>query len=557
MRRAAAWPAAAAALLCAGAAGTVAVTLAAVYRLHVPLPYWDEWYTIDHFRRFAEGQYGFEDLAAWHNEHRLLFPRLFFFADELLFGLSGLLDATVTVLLQAANAALLIAWMMRLVSPPAQRALLAGFVVLMLFTLRQQENFTNGFQLQFVGVYTAAALAGSAYGAALDRLRDGRRGSPAFFVLAALGCAVATYTMANGVLAGGTLAAMAVLRRAPWAVPAATAALAAALAAAFFHGYVPGGDSLPLSHALTHPLPYLLYMATYLGNPLAADLSAMQALGALGMALAGFAAWRVWTGRTRDEASLGLLTLAGFVLASVAATAYGRIALGTEQAADSRYATPSLIFWCAIVLFWCPAAVGAGRRTAACAALGAVMALLAAAALVAEATAWPALAARSTALRHVSDSLASGLYDGDAAASYENTPKGDIVPLVPFLREHRLAAFADPDVAALGRSLTALGRIAPPTGCDGAVAARPDPALGPGGVRLAGTARDDGTGGAPSRILVTDRAGTVVGFGSASLPSQPPWSWSGYATAGSGDALQAYARLTGGMFCRLGQATVD
>jgi hypothetical protein len=139
-------------------AGTAAVTVAAVYRLHVPLPYWDEWYTIAHFRHFAEGGYGIADLAAQHNEHRLLFPRLFFFADEVLFGFSGVLDATVTLVLQAVNAALLIAWMRCLVVRAAHRALLAGLVVVLLFTLRQEQNFTNGFQLQFVGVFTAAAL---------------------------------------------------------------------------------------------------------------------------------------------------------------------------------------------------------------------------------------------------------------------------------------------------------------------------------------------------------------------------------------------------------------
>ncbi len=96
-------------------------------------------------------------------------------------------------------------------------------------------------------------------GAALDRLQDERRGSAPFFALAALGCFVATYTMANGVLVGPVLATAAVLRRAPWPVPAATAA--AALAALFFHGYVLGGDSLPLSYALTDPLPYLRYRA--------------------------------------------------------------------------------------------------------------------------------------------------------------------------------------------------------------------------------------------------------------------------------------------------------
>ncbi|WP_237476420.1 hypothetical protein [Lichenibacterium dinghuense] len=551
---------AAAVLLCAAGAGTAAFTLLTVYRLHVPLPYWDEWYTVIPFRRYAEGTYGLADLAAQHNEHRILFPRLFFFADELLFGLSGLLNATVTLLLQAINAALLIAWMARNVRSPLHRALLSGFVVLALFTLRQEQNFTNGFQLQFVGVFTAAALAGSAYAAALDRLGDGRRGSAPFFALAALGCTVAAYTMANGVLAGGVLAAAAVLRRAPWRVPVATAVLAAALGALFFHGYQPGGDSQPLSQALAHPIPYLRYLAAYLGNPLGEQIGADQWLGAAGLLLAAGAAWRTWSGRARDGASLKLLILAGFVLASAGATAYGRIALGTDQATESRYATPALLFWCAIVLFWFPVAfppAGPVRRRAAAVGLGGIVAVLAAASLFFEATAWPALAERSTALRRMSDSLVSGLYDADAAGTYEITPADEIARDAAFLRQHRLAAFADPDTAALGRPLAVLGRVAAPGGCAGSVSARADAALGAGGVRLQGTARDESTRRAPRRVIVADAAGTVVGFGSASLPSEPSRLWWADARGAAGEDLQVYVRLADGALCRLGAATVQ
>ena len=550
------WAAAAATLACVAAIGTVAFTLATVYRLHVPLPYWDEWYTIIDFRQFDEGRYGIADLAAQHNEHRLLFPRLFFFADELGFGLSGLLNASVTLLLQSANAAILLALMARLVARPAHRALLAGFVLLMLFTLRQEQNFSNGFQLQFVGVFTAALLGGMAYVAGLARLAAGWRRGSVHFALSALCCFVATYTMANGVMAGFVLAVMAALLRAPWRVPAITALLALLLAALFFHGHRPGEDSLPLSHALAHPLPYLHYVTAYLGNPLAIGIRSTQTLGTVGLGLAAAAAWRVATGRTRDAASLSLLAFAGFILASAGATGYGRIALGTVQALDSRYATPSLLFWCAILLFWFPVAVGPSRHRAPAAALGVLMALLTGAALDAEAHAWPQLAARSAALRNVSDSLLAGLYDADRAGTYENTSPEEVALYAPFLRSHRLAAFADPDAAALGRPLATLGRTSPPGACDGTVEAHADSALGAGGVRLSGTARDGGTRRAPHRIVVTDAAGTVVGFGSASLPGRSSRLWWAYAQAVAGDVLHAAARLADGTVCDLDAASV-
>ena len=549
------WAAAAAGLSLAAAAATVLFTLGTVFRLHVPLPFWDEWYLVRDFRAFAAGTYGWRDLAAQHNEHRLLVPRLFFFADDLLFGLSGTFDLVVIALLQFVTAAILVASMRRRVARPAHRALLTGFVLLMLFTLGQEQNFSSGFQLQFVGVFTAAALAAVAYAAALQRVAERRRGSAALFALAGVACAASTYTMANGVLAGAVLAAAAVLRGAPWRVAAATGALAALLAALFFRGYVPGPAGLPLSHALAHPLAYLRFVTAYLGNPLGTGIRTTQALGTLGLALAAAAAWRVAAGRTRDAASLALLIVAGFSLASAAATAYGRAALGTQQAFESRYETPSLIFWTALVLFWFPVATRRPRAAPA-AALGALMALLAGAALWSEATAWPALAERSAALRRVSDSLVSGLYDAAAAAVYEVTPMDDIAVVLPFLRERRLAAFAAPEAAALGRPLAALGPLAGAGACEGSAAARPDPALGTDGVRLRGWVREGASRRAPRRIVVADAPGTVVGVGSASLPGEPSRLWSGYARGRPGDTLRAYALLADGGLCGLGDAAV-
>ena len=541
----------AAALSLAAAAATVAFTVYTAYRLHVPLPYWDEWYNILHFRLFAAGTYGLADLASQHNEHRLLLPRLFFFADAFLFHWSGLFNITVTLLLQGANAAILIALMRRGTPGTAPRLLLGGFVLLLLFTLRQEQNFTNGFQLQFVGVLTAAALAALAYGAALERIAEGRRGAAPFLALAALAAAASAYTMANGVMTGFVLAVAALLRGAPARVWLGTVLCSLLLAALFFHDYQPGGGSLPLAEIPSHLLAYPRFLTAYLGNPLGEDLRATQALGLVGLALAGGAALAVASGRRRDPAGLALLTIAGFVLATAAVTAYGRVTGGSRQAFESRYATPSLLFWCAMVVFWFPAAVRPGRITPAALALGALMMVLGLAACWFEATAWPALATRSAALRQVGDSLLAGLYDAEAAGTYENTTPEEVVGFAPFLREHRLAVFAGADYDAFGRPLAA---TAPPGACAGTVAARADPALGQDGVRLSGTVFETASRRAPARLFITGAGGRVVGYGSASVPGLPSRLWTGYAEGRPGETLDVLARRRDGSLCAVGAA---
>lgn len=548
----------AASVLCVAAVATVAGTVGMVWHLHVALPFWDEWQNVFHFRLLAAGHYGFADLVRQHNEHRLLFPRLVFFADELLFGLSGRLSLTVTFALQAANAVILILLAVRRATRPSHRVLLAGFVATLLFTLRQEQNFSNGFQVQFIGVFTAAMLAALAYAAALDRMRFGWRASAPYFAAAALASAVSAYTMANGVLTGFVLAAAAVLARAPARVPIATVALSTLLAALFFRGYSFGGDSLPPGEWWAHAWAFPRFVTAYLGNPLGSDIRPTQGFGLLGLALTAGAAWRIASGRERDASGVALLAIVGVVLAAAGATTYGRIRLGTEQAFESRYATPSLLFWAALVVFWLPTVLRSARRHVGVGvAFGALMGVLTVAACWFEAVAWPDLAVRATAIGRVSDSLLSGVYDADAAATYDNVSPEEVAELVPFLRDDRLAAFAGPDGAALGRPVALQGGFAPPTACEGSVLAWSDPGLGPGGVRLSGTARDDADGGAaPRRILVAVGDGAVAGFGSGSLPSEAPRSWIAYARARPGDVLHAYARLRSGTLCDLGAATV-
>ncbi len=550
------WFIAMAAALGLTALSTLLFTITAVLRLHVPLPAWDEWATVMDFRAYRGGTYGLAGLASQHNEHRLLFPRLFFFLDFLAFRLSGYSSLVVTILLQSLNAAIFVHLLRRLETRIPLQALLVGFVILMLFTLRQEQNFSLGFQLQFVGVFTAASLAAMAFVQALERLGQGRPQVRLCFALAALCCFVSAYTMANGVLAGFTLTGLALVLRAPWRVTAATLLFAAALATSFFWGYVKGGDSQPLSQALTHPLPYLRFVTAYLGNPAGLELRPTQTLGTIGMLLFVAALARLAWSRDRNAPRAVLLGISAFIVATACATAYGRIGLGSYQAVESRYATPALLFWTAQVLFWWPLAARPRAPAMLRITLAAVMLALVACAIYSETVAWPDMATQSTAFRRVSDSILSGLYD-PVAADYETFPTEHIRPLLGFLRDQRLSVFASSDARYLGQSLAAEGTFAPPQACGGFISAQADPQLGPIGTRTSGSAWDLDGQRAVRRIFMVDRAGMVVGYGSAHLPGEPPREWIGYAKAGLDEELHAYARIADGRFCDLGATRVE
>ena len=551
-----------AALTFAAGLATAVFTIVAIYRLHVVLPVWDEWVSVDDLRRLWAGTYGLADLARQYNEHRLLVPRLFFLVDDIVFGMSDRFNLAVMFAFQALNAAILIGLMARLVAARAVRWLLSGFILLVLFSLRQEQNFTFGFQLQFTGVFTFAMLATLAFVAALDRFgsfgAEPRPGAWLRLVLALLLGAASTYTMANGVLALPTLLVLGLLVRAPWRALLATAVVAAGLAAVYFHGYEPGTLGLPLAAALADPWAYPVFLAGLMGNLVGNDFTTTQILGALGLAGAALAAARIATGRSREPASAALVAVMGFMVASACATTYGRIGVGIMQAYEGRYVEPTVLFWCALVVFWSralPSIGPAALRHGGAAALAGTMLVLAVALGGAEIRAWPDMVAQAAKFAAFRDGLLGGIFDRDVAR-YEIFSEDDLTATLAFLRENHLSLFGTPEAAEFGRPIGDLGAMAA-GGCAGSVTAQAEPAtLGRGGVRLSGTAWDEAANRPVRRVLMAGPDGRVTGFGSLEKPAERSRRWTGVAKSAAGEPVSAYAVLDDGSLCALGTAAV-
>ena len=553
-------------LVLAAGVATAIYTIVSVYRLHVVLPVWDEWVSIDDLRRLRAGTYGLGDLARQYNEHRLFVPRLFFFVDDLVFGMSDRFNLAVMFAFQAVNAAILIGLATRAVAGRAARVLLAGFILLVLFSLRQEQNFTFGFQLQFTGVFTFAMLATLAFVRALDRFgavgAERRPGAWTWFGLAMLLGATSTYTMANGVLAVPTLLVLALLVRAPARVSIATAAVAAGLAALYFHGFQPGPRGLTLDDPLANPLAYPHFVAALMGNVVGADITGAEVLGVVGLAGAAAAVLRVATGPAgpaREPASVALLGVMGFMIASACATTYGRIGVGIIQAFEGRYVEPTALFWCALVVFWARALsdiASPKARVGGAAALALVTAVLAIEMAVAEVRAWPAMVVQAAKFEAFRDGLLGGIFDQDAAR-YEIFNRPDFTSPLAFLRAQHLSLFGTAEAADLGRPIGDIGTLAPADACTGGVSARAEPGtLGDGGARLSGTAWNAATNRPVQHVLVTGEDGRVTGFGSLDKPTERSRRWIGVAKASPGTRISAYGLLDDGSVCGLGEAEV-
>ena len=541
-----------AATLVLAATIVAAQTVAESFATHSLLPQGDEWVSLAVFRSVMTGRTVVADMLGQHNEHRILFPRLVLFTDYLVAGGSGRLDLVAIFVTQALTCGLFLHLLAGGATRSPGRVAVGAVVVLLLASLRQSENFTWGFQVQFVGVFAAGSLAASLFAAAIGAARAGRAaGGRTALALAVAG--IATFSMSNGLLVAPVLLALAVLGRAPRRMIVAAALATVGLTVAFFDGYeVLGSGSLRAALA-DDPLRIPAYAAAYLGNLLDPDMGACLLLGSAGLAWAALAALAAATGRDRDPTRLALLGIMLFTAGSAALTALGRSGDGLGSAMASRYATGAACFWSAVLVHaWSSA--GVLRRPRALQALvGAVGLVLVVGILKVQAPTVEVMRSLGVARTVGGDALLQGFVDDAALRAIDDDP-AQVREMLPFLRERRLGVFTDPDAGRLGRPLADAGPVGA-LPCPGSLdVARADPALGPDGVAVGGTVRGGAARLATGRILLADAGDRVTGLG-ATDPGGG--GWTGYATARPGADLRAFLRLASGRLCRIGTASVS
>ena len=143
------------------ATATVSSTLYVIFHEYLPLPHGDEWDMIAQWNaRWHNADSGWWHLFDQHNEHRIALPRLVFFADLGWFRATWIFTLGCLILIQLFHALLL----HRLISAslPCQapaNLIVAGIVLILMFSVLQIRNLVWGFQVQFVGVFLLASLA--------------------------------------------------------------------------------------------------------------------------------------------------------------------------------------------------------------------------------------------------------------------------------------------------------------------------------------------------------------------------------------------------------------
>ena len=526
------------------AAIMVVSTIAGIIRYFSPIPFADQW---DAYIGFIHALYDGGYRAWWdpQMEHRIVFSRVLFWLDYKVFGGLNLFSVITVAALMGLLCATLIYENCR-DGVRENRWFVAFLTIGLMFSWLQYENFTSGFQSQFVSVYLFAML-GFAQFSRVDR---GERRLPVAILFALL----SILSMANGLAALFVMAIQGVLLRRRLREIVAVGVVGAVAAAIYLHGLRTNLLPIPPQMASEH-LVGLRYFFVFLGNP-ASYLGANNVVtGLFGLLLFATAAsvilWLFVTKAITPYRSF-LIASYGFVTASALGVSHGRWMIGFDSARDSRYTTPALLG--CVILVTLLLEVLPRRRVL----VAVVAAIFATCLLPLQLVA----AGRTDLMPHF---VRGNLYDWDLAVLGQKIGldhpeySGKMFPLIAHDRFLNQADFA----AAMDIGPYASGWL------HDAGVVKYDPALrddalcvgfldGSGTDEIGRTARGWAIAtrfAQPETLVVlVDEGNQTVGYGVTGMSrpdvkDKPDAGWLGFARRGSGQ-LQAYAYV-GGKYCHL------
>lgn len=317
---------------------------------HVSIPFWDEWDVFPRMIAIRDAGYPIADtfnfLWEQHNEHRIVIPKLIYFADMIWFGYQGYFPLACIFLFQSLMACVL-AWLF--ISSKRgfwKMWLFAPLTIVAAFHLVQYANFASTFQTSFVGCFAFAVIALALYAKFVVN------GQKVYLIGVLLFAIFSSLSLASGLFVWLALAWLAyLLHKNSYVQSVAFIGVFVAFLLLYLHGYKNlDVQANPVYNLINHPFLIFEYWLIWLGNITETAASA-KLLGSMGllaftMIVMHLAADKDRVNHTELYALLGIclfILMAGFV------TSIGRINLGVEQAMASRYTTPVLIFWTSLL----------------------------------------------------------------------------------------------------------------------------------------------------------------------------------------------------------------
>lgn len=313
------------------------------------VPWWDEWETVKLVHKFDQGTIGVADFWAFHNEHRIVIPRLINLTVIELTHWNRQIEMTVDLMMAVGAFFLILLTIQSSLRSAKAAFVLAIPVVLLILSLAQWEDFLWPFQSTFIATVFSVALCTWALGTRPAGVRG--------FGYALLAALIASLSSFGGLIVWVAFLPalwLAGYRRVQYFL--IWFGVAAAVVIPYMYGFPRSSTSSPaIIDAFAYALAYLGAPAISLGNlgrtPHLLHVQIFAAISIL-VTLANVAVF--WLlGRTLKPLC-AWIGLGLFALGVAAVTALGRgPTLGTAQALTSRYQAFSALWWIAALVIAC------------------------------------------------------------------------------------------------------------------------------------------------------------------------------------------------------------
>jgi hypothetical protein len=565
-------------------------TLVAVgYLDYTKLPWFDAW---THWNRYLRTDDLWTFLFSQNNEHRIPTVLLLNLADKHWFSADARLLVWASFLAQIGSALIVfrLACSASVNLSIAFRTTILGLILAFLFGASQWINFTWTFCVSWPVVFFGAIGAFAALTNSVQpRHTEGRSFSVVWLTVSIVMGLISTGCMANGLLVWPLMVLMAVCIGLPRIVVGILALVGAMVIAAYLHHYE---HPVSVFDAWMKTPEMVAFASAYLGAAL--DEPMLATTKAVGLdwesyrvplsALAGavgigwFCHLALLTFRelnARRPARIALLFILAFLAASAALTGIGRVqVLPMREAMNSRYCTPSLLFWGSLVALAISVSATGRRTEGPAGGYRLRVAALLGAAFVGGLGQLPKVAYGAETERYISEgeyALINNVFVPEGWQRLSGpTPAATMIPVVRYFHERHLASFSREWTRWIGDPVRAHFLIgSSDSDCAGAwESASPVGGSFNPSVLAVGWGYDRRFKREPERIVITDGIGRIVGFAPLTrrrpdlLPAHPELSgsrvgWISYLPASLSADMTAYLLLGDGRtLCRGGGAHV-
>jgi hypothetical protein len=322
-------------------------------RMFSPVPFLDMWNGyLDFFIHAQEG-----DLPIWwsqHNEHRIFLSRILFWLDLYFFKGLSIFLIFFNYLLGGLIYFCFFSILKTALPNPKDRFLrnsLSLFILALTFSWLQSQNYLWAFQSQFFLAYLLP-LTGF-YNLYLSSNRE--KNSRFLFFFAFLAGTAASGSMANGILALPLMAALAFFLKLDWEKIVFLGSFSALFLFLFFYNNIPVPYHASLRDSFSHhPLGVIKFILLFFGSPFfyisghekwIGEIAGVFFIGACFYFLYCFA-------KKKNSSSLQLVLFAFIAYIGITVIGIAGSRLGISQPTDSRYLTPAVMAWIALLMLY-------------------------------------------------------------------------------------------------------------------------------------------------------------------------------------------------------------